>query len=89
MFLELVLGVGNFGDALGHGAEPDEARLIFFEALCRGRREFHPRHSQRLSIWAVEEILGELLNGRRDEFVACIEIHVQGDTARRNSDNRE
>ncbi|MCA7968270.1 aldo/keto reductase [Burkholderia semiarida] len=64
---ELVLGAGNFGTRWGHGAEPAEARRIF-EAYAEAGGNFIDT-ANGYQFGESEEILGELLDGHRNEFV--------------------
>ncbi len=64
---ELVLGAGNFGTRWGHGAEPDAARAIFDAYAKAGGNFIDTADSYQFG--QSEEILGDLLAGRRDEFV--------------------
>jgi aryl-alcohol dehydrogenase-like predicted oxidoreductase len=64
---ELVLGAGNFGTRWGHGAEPDEARRIFDAYADAGGNFIDTANGYQFG--QSEEILGDLLAGRRDDFV--------------------
>ena len=65
---ELVLGTANFGMAWGgHGAEPDEARRIFDTYADAGGNFLDTANGYQDG--QSEELLGDLLTGRRDEFV--------------------
>ena len=64
---EFVLGAGNFGTRWGHGAEPEEARAIFDGYADEGGNFIDTSDSYQFG--QSEEILGDLLAGRRDEFV--------------------
>lgn len=64
---ELVLGTGNFGTRWGHGSEPDEARRILDTYADAGGNFIDTANSYQFG--QAEEILGELLARRRDEFV--------------------
>jgi aryl-alcohol dehydrogenase-like predicted oxidoreductase len=64
---ELVLGTGNFGMRWGHGAEAAEARRIFDAYAEAGGNFIDTADSYQFG--QSEEILGELLAGRRDDFV--------------------
>lgn len=64
---ELVLGAGNFGTRWGHGAEPDEARRIVDAYADAGGNFIDVADSYQFG--EAEEILGDVLAGRRDEFV--------------------
>ena len=66
---ELVLGTGNFGTRWGHGTEPDEARRIFETYAEAGGNFIDTADSYQFG--QSEEILGELLQGRRDDFVVA------------------
>src|SRR6202012_3819753 len=64
---ELVLGAGNFGTRWGHGAEPDEARRIFDAYAEAGGNFIDTADSYQFG--QSEELVGEFLAGRRDDFV--------------------
>lgn len=63
----LVLGAGNFGTRWGHGAEPEESRRIFEAYAAAGGNFIDTANGYQFG--QSEEILGELLAGRRDDFV--------------------
>src|SRR3984957_12463362 len=64
---ELVLGAGNFGTRWGHGAEPDEARRIFDAYADAGGNFIDTANGYQAG--QSEQILGDLLAGRREDFV--------------------
>jgi len=64
---ELVLGTGVFGTRWGHGAEIDESRRIFDAYADAGGNFIDTADSYQFG--EAEEIVGELLQGRRDDFV--------------------
>lgn len=64
---ELVLGAGNFGTRWGHGAEPDEVRRMLDAYAEAGGNFIDTADSYQFG--QSEELLGELLQGRRDDFV--------------------
>src|ERR1700744_268525 len=64
---ELVLGTGTFGTRWGHGSEPDEAKRILDAYADTGGNFMDTADSYQFG--ESEEILGTLLEGRRDEFV--------------------
>lgn len=64
---EFVLGTGNFGTGWGHGASPDEARAILNAYADAGGNFIDSADSYQFG--QSEEILGDLLQGRRDDFV--------------------
>lgn len=66
---EFVLGTGNFGTRWGYGIEPADARRIF-EAYAEAGGNFIDT-ADSYQFGQSEEILGELLAGRRDEFVVA------------------
>lgn len=74
---ELVLGAGNFGTRWGHGAEPDEARRIFDAYADAGGNFIDTANGYQFG--QSEEILGELLAGRRDEFVLATKFTMRTD----------
>lgn len=64
---ELVLGTATFGTRWGHGAEPGEARRIL-DAYAEAGGNFLDTADTYQS-GQSEELLGEFLAGRRDDFV--------------------
>jgi aryl-alcohol dehydrogenase-like predicted oxidoreductase len=66
---ELILGTGNFGTGWGHGAEPAEARRIF-DLYAAADGNFIDT-ADAYQFGQSEELLGELLHGRRDDFVVA------------------
>ncbi|PXW27496.1 aldo/keto reductase [Paraburkholderia caballeronis] len=74
---ELVLGAGSFGTRWGHGAEPDEARRIFDAYADAGGNFIDTANGYQFG--QSEEILGELLAGRRDEFVLATKFTMRTD----------
>src|SRR4051794_4495711 len=64
---ELALGAGNFGTAWGHGAEPDEARLMF-ERYAEAGGNFIDT-SDTYQFGQSETLLGDVLAAERDRFV--------------------
>jgi aryl-alcohol dehydrogenase-like predicted oxidoreductase len=64
---ELVLGAGMFGTRWGHGAQPDESRQII-EAYAEAGGNFIDT-ANGYQFGESEEILGDVLQGRRDDFV--------------------
>jgi aryl-alcohol dehydrogenase-like predicted oxidoreductase len=74
---ELVLGAGTFGTRWGHGAEPDEASRIFNAYADAGGNFIDTANGYQFG--QSEEILGDLLSGRRDEFVLATKFTFQTD----------
>jgi len=74
---ELVLGTGNFGTAWGHGADRDEARRIFDAYAEVGGNFIDTANGYQFG--QSEEILGDLLTGRRDDFVLATKFSVRTD----------
>jgi aryl-alcohol dehydrogenase-like predicted oxidoreductase len=73
---ELVLGTANFGVAWGgHGAEPDEARRILDSYADAGGNFIDTANGYQGG--QSEEFLGDLLTGRRDEFVLSTKYAVK------------
>src|SRR6202789_283966 len=72
---ELVLGVGNFGTRWGHGAEPDEARRIFDAYAEAGGNFIDTANGYQFG--QSEEILGDLLAGRRGDFVLATKFTMR------------
>lgn len=64
---ELVLGAGNFGTGWGHGAEPDEVRHILDAYADAGGNFIDTANGYQFG--QSETILGDLLAGRRADFV--------------------
>lgn len=60
---EMVLGAGNFGMRWGHGTEPDEARRIVDAYADAGGNFIDTANGYQSG--QSEEILGDLLTGRR------------------------
>ena len=63
----LALGTGNFGTRWGYGAEPDAARAIFDAYVDAGGNFIDTADVYQFG--QSEEIVGKLLDGRRDDFV--------------------
>jgi aryl-alcohol dehydrogenase-like predicted oxidoreductase len=77
---ELVLGTANFGKAWGgHGAEQDEARRIFDAYADKGGNFLDTANGYQDG--QSEEFLGELLEGRREEFVLGTKFAVKTNAA--------
>jgi aryl-alcohol dehydrogenase-like predicted oxidoreductase len=74
---ELVLGAGNFGTGWGHGTEPDEARRILDTYAAAGGNFIDTANGYQFG--QSEMILGDLLAGRRDEFVLATKFTRQTD----------
>ena len=74
---ELVLGAGNFGTRWGYGAEPDEARRIFDAYADAGGNFIDTANGYQFG--QAEEILGDLLAGRRDDFVLATKFTMRTD----------
>ena len=74
---ELVLGAGNFGTRWGHGAEPDEARRIFEAYADAGGNFIDTANGYQFG--QSEEILGDLMAGRRDDFVLATKFTMRTD----------
>src|SRR6266851_694399 len=74
---ELVLGAGSFGTGWGHGAEPDEARRIF-DAYAEAGGNFIDT-ANGYQFCQSEQILGDLLTGRRDDFVLATKFTMRTD----------
>ncbi|MBP2302018.1 aldo/keto reductase [Azospirillum picis] len=73
---EYVLGTANFGVAWGgHGAEPDEARRILDTYAEAGGNFIDTANGYQEG--QSEEFLGDLLTGRRDEFVLSTKFAVK------------
>lgn len=74
---ELVLGTGNFGTRWGHGTEPDEARRIFDAYAEAGGNFIDTANGYQFG--QSEEILSELLAGRREDFVLATKFTMRTD----------
>jgi aryl-alcohol dehydrogenase-like predicted oxidoreductase len=74
---ELVLGAGTFGTRWGHGAEPDEAGRIFNAYADAGGNFIDTANGYQFG--QSEEILGDLLSGRRADFVLATKFTFQTD----------
>jgi aryl-alcohol dehydrogenase-like predicted oxidoreductase len=74
---ELVLGAGNFGTRWGHGAEPEEARRIFDAYADAGGNFIDTANGYQFG--QSEEILGDLLSGRREDFVLATKFTARTD----------
>ena len=74
---ELVLGTGVFGTRWGHGADPDEARRIL-DAYAEAGGNFIDT-ADTYQFGESEELLGQFLQGRRDDFVLATKF-TQGAT---------
>lgn len=75
---ELVLGAGNFGTRrFGHGTEPDEARRIFDAYAEAGGNFIDTANGYQFG--QSEEIVGDLLAGRRDDFVLATKFTMRTD----------
>jgi aryl-alcohol dehydrogenase-like predicted oxidoreductase len=74
---ELVLGTGNFGTAWGHGSTPEESRRIFDAYAEAGGNFIDTANGYQFG--QSEQILGDLLTGRRDDFVLATKYTVRTD----------
>lgn len=73
---EFVLGTANFGEAWGgHGANPEEARRIFDTYANAGGNFIDTANGYQEG--QSEAFVGELLAGRRDEFVLASKFAVK------------
>lgn len=72
----IALGTGNFGTGWGHGADPDTSRAIF-NAYAEAGGNFIDT-ADVYQFGQSEEILGDLLQGRREEFVLATKF-TRGD----------
>ncbi|WP_122315733.1 aldo/keto reductase [Pseudomonas cichorii] len=64
---ELALGTGNFGTGWGYGADPDTSKAIFNAYAEAGGNFIDTADTYQFG--QSEELLGSLLEGRRDNFV--------------------
>jgi aryl-alcohol dehydrogenase-like predicted oxidoreductase len=74
---ELVLGAGNFGTAWGHGAEPGEARRMLDAYAEAGGNFIDTANTYQFG--ESEKILGDLLAGRREDFVLATKFTMGTD----------
>jgi aryl-alcohol dehydrogenase-like predicted oxidoreductase len=74
---QFALGTGVFGTRWGHGAEPGEARRIFEAYAAAGGNFIDTANSYQFG--QSEEILSDLLAGRRDEFVLATKFTQRAD----------
>lgn len=75
---ELVLGTANFGVAWGgHGANPEEARRIFDTYASAGGNFIDTANGYQDG--QSEQFIGDLLMGRRDQFVLSTKFSVKTD----------
>jgi len=74
---ELVLGAGNFGTGWGHGAAPDEVRRIVDAYAAAGGNFIDTANGYQFG--QSEEILGEVLTGRRNDFVLATKFTFRTD----------
>lgn len=72
---EFVLGTANFGTAWGHGTDPDEARRIIDTYADAGGNFLDSANGYQDG--QSEEFLGDLLTGRRDDFVLSTKFAVK------------
>ena len=64
---QVALGTGNFGTGWGHGADPDVAEAIFNAYADAGGNFIDTADVYQFG--QSEELLGTLLQGRREDFV--------------------
>lgn len=64
---ELALGCGTFGTRWGYGSKPEEARRVFDGYVEAGGNFLDTADSYQVG--ESEELLGQFIAGRRDEFV--------------------
>ncbi|MCF0056296.1 aldo/keto reductase [Dyadobacter sp. CY356] len=73
---ELALGTGTFGTRWGHGAEPVESRKIFDKFLEAGGNFIDTADGYQVG--ESEEILSNLIAGRRDSLVLASKYSMGG-----------
>ena len=73
---ELVLGAGNFGTGWGYGADRDDARRIIDAYADAGGNFIDTANVYQGG--QSEEIIGEALAGRRDDFVVATDDSTFG-----------
>jgi aryl-alcohol dehydrogenase-like predicted oxidoreductase len=64
---QLALGTGNFGTGWGHGADPDQCKEILDTYADAGGNLIDTADVYQFG--QSEQILGDLLRGRREDFV--------------------
>lgn len=64
---QVALGTGNFGTGWGHGADPDTSKAVFNAYIEAGGNFIDTADSYQFG--QSEELLGILLEGRRENFV--------------------
>lgn len=64
---QIALGTGNFGTGWGHGADPETSRAVF-DAYAEAGGNFIDT-ADIYQFGQAEEVLGSLLQGRRENFV--------------------
>lgn len=74
---QLALGTGNFGTGWGHGADPETSKAIFNAYAEAGGNFIDTADAYQFG--QSEEILGELLRGRREDFVLATK-YTRGDS---------
>ena len=74
---EVILGTGNFGTRWGHGSTPDESSKILDAYADVGGNFLDTADSYQFG--ESEEILGRLLQGRREEFVLATKLTQRAD----------
>ncbi|WP_413711687.1 aldo/keto reductase [Rhizobium sp. Rhizsp82] len=72
---ELLLGTGNFGTRWGHGADLEESRRILDSYAEAGGNFLDTANGYQFG--EAEEILGSLLEGRRDDFVLATKFTMR------------
>jgi aryl-alcohol dehydrogenase-like predicted oxidoreductase len=72
----LALGAGTFGTRWGYGAAPDDVPRIFDKFADAGGTFIDTAASYQVG--ESEEILGRLLDGRRDEFTVATKFAIGG-----------
>ena len=78
---QVALGTGNFGTRWGHGADSEESKAIFDVYAEAGGNFIDTSNSYQFG--QSEEYLGDLLVGRRENFVLATKF-TGGDTANAN-----
>jgi len=73
---ELVLGTGVFGTRWGYGSEPEEARRIIDAYADAGGNFIDTANVYEAG--QSEEIIGEALKGRRDDFIVATKYTAPG-----------
>ena len=84
---EFALGTGNFGTRWGHGSDPTEASEIFNRYVESGGNFIDTADGYQNG--ESEELLGNLINGKRDELVLASKYTMGGKTILTSGNSRK